>query len=181
MESTISIIRCDGGCMQQVADAIYEEIEKLYGQADMLHGIWMKSVAEREVNRSYTDINNRESTNYELRVEFNGIGFRLRWIEIQFVRRGSKTLRLTKNITCPENGKYKKSQFKKAEEWELLLINKVEESLCQIRYKLKHLMKAHSSIIWASKLNKQPLVTKDMKFRVDRKVRSIKDIKQSLR
>ncbi|NOI32003.1 conjugative transfer protein MobI(A/C) [Vibrio coralliilyticus] len=166
--------------MQSVVEAIYDEIDELYGKADILYSTWMKSVAEREVNRSYTDINNREKTSYELRVEFNGVCFRIRWLEVQFVKRGNKTLRLTKNITCPESGKHKMSQFKKGDEWELRLIEMLEESLSQIRYKLKHLMKAHSSIVWASKPNKQPLVTKEMKDRVERKVRSMKKVKESL-
>lgn len=168
--------------MQKVIDAIYEEVDELYNTADVIQGSWMRSIAERELNRNYTDIANRESTNYELRIEFTGISFRIRWIEYQFVKRGSKTIRVTRNVSMPESGKYKMSQFKKADEWELIIIGHIETAVAPIRYKLKHLGKAHNSIVWASKQDKRnQLQVREIKDRVERKVRSIKSIKESLR
>ncbi len=164
-----------------MADAIYEEIDALYVKTDILLGMWMKSVAEREFNRNYSDYNNRESTHYELQIDFTGISFRIRWIEFQFVKRGSRTLRLTKAINTPENGIHKLSQFKKADEWELRLIEQVESAFGTIRYQLKHLAKAHNSIVWAAKVNKTPLEVKQIKDRVERSNRSIKSIKESMK
>ncbi|MFH4753694.1 conjugative transfer protein MobI(A/C) [Vibrio alginolyticus] len=167
--------------MQKVADAIYDEIDDLYRKTDILLGMWMRSVAEREFNRNYSDDNNRESTHYELQIDFTGISFRIRWIEFQFVKSGSKTLRLTKAINAPENGTHKLSQFKKAEQWELRLIEQLEPAFGTIRHQLKYLAKAHNSIVWAAKVNKTPLEVKQIKDRVERSHRSIKSIKESMK
>ncbi|MBE4035128.1 conjugative transfer protein MobI(A/C) [Vibrio parahaemolyticus] len=167
--------------MQKVADAIYDEIDDLYRKANILLGMWMRSVAEREFNRNYSDYNNRESTHYEVRLEFSGINFKIRWFEFQFVKRGSKTLRISKSVHTPESGKLKMSQFKSADEWELRLIEQLESAFGTIRHQLKYLAKAHNSIVWAAKVNKTPLEVKHIKDRVERSHRSIKSIKESMK
>ncbi|EOX3447525.1 conjugative transfer protein MobI(A/C) [Vibrio cholerae] len=167
--------------MQKIIDAIYDEIDGLYTHAEMLRNSWMHKVAEREMKRTYIAGQATEKTTYEMRVEFSGISFRIRWLEVGFIRTGGRTIRLTKSIACPDSGRYKMSQFKKANEWELLLIDTIEQSMGNVRVKLKHLGKCHNSVVWADKVNKKPTITtKEMKYRVERKDRSIKKIKQSM-
>lgn len=109
--------------MQSAFEAIYKELDGIYNKAETIYSVWASEVARREVNRNYKEIKNRESTNYELRLEFTGPSFRMPWLEVSFVRNGSKVIRLTKAIKATESGKHKLSQFKNADEWELLLIN----------------------------------------------------------
>ncbi|BBM67867.1 hypothetical protein VA249_45130 (plasmid) [Vibrio alfacsensis] len=166
--------------MQKLIDGIYEKIDELYKKSSILQGSWMRQVAEREYNRSYVDKKNLEKTNYQLRIELSGFTFRIRWFEIQFVKNGTKTLRLAKAIAVPELGKYKMSQFPKAQEWELFLIEKFEEEYALVRNQLKHLGKAHQSIVWASKSSNETLETKEIKYRVTKPTKTIKSIKETL-
>lgn len=167
--------------MQKVIDCIYEEIDELFKMAETLHRVWMRNVAKREVERDYSDRNNIERTGYQLRVEPNGISFRIRWYEVRFVKRGEKLIRLTKSMAIPESGKYNRGQFKKASEWELSLITTIEDGMSDIRYKLKHLGKAHSSAVWASKRDEHKVQTKQLIERVERSTETIKSIKDSLK
>ena len=181
MKSTYIIITGIGDYMQAIVDAIYEEIDGLYKKTEAIQGVWRRAIAEREFNRDYSDKRNIESTNYEMRVEFVGFSFRVRWHEVRFVKNGNKTLRLIKSIAVPESGKYKASQFGKAQEWELLLVTRMEDALSEIRYQLKHLGKAHNAVVWASKRSKQKIKTIEIKHRVEKTNRSIKAIKESLK
>ncbi|EKA5636006.1 hypothetical protein OKZ62_001910 [Vibrio navarrensis] len=167
--------------MQSAFEAIYKELDGIYNKAETIYSVWASEVARREVNRNYKEIKNRESTNYELRLEFTGPSFRMRWLEVSFVRNGSKVIRLTKAIKATESGKHKLSQFKNADEWELLLIKRVEDAFGIFRPQVKHLMKAHQSLIMAAKLGNQKIETIEMKDRVESRKRSIKEIKESLR
>lgn len=167
--------------MKQVQTQIYRVIDGLYEEAVRLQMMWMKRVAERECLRSTrTDIND-ETTAYELRVEFNGAAFNVRWLHIQFVRRGTQTVRLSKSIAVPESGRYKITKFKHASEWELDLINSVESSLADIRYQMKHMMKSHQALIWASKIYpSNEIKSVAIKTRVEPSPYSIKKFKAQL-
>lgn len=166
--------------MKRVLDELYKEIDAIYNKAEVVYGVWASEVARREVNRDYSAIKNRETTNYELRLEFDGPCFRMRWIEVSFIRTGSKTIRLTKAIKTTESGKHKLSQFKKAEEWELTLIRRVEDAIGIFRGQLKSLMKAHQAILHSAKLGRVEVHPLEMKNRVTPNKRSIKEIKASL-
>ncbi len=166
--------------MQTLIDGIYEKIDELYKKSSILQTAWMRQVAEREYNRSYADKKNPEKTNYQLRIEFSGFTFRIRWFEIQFVKNGAKTIRLSKAIAAPVSGKCKMSQFSKAQGWELFLIEKFEEEYALVRNQLKHLGKAHQSIVWASKSSSETLETKEIKYRVTKPTKTIKSIKEAL-
>lgn len=166
--------------MQTIINAIYQEIDDLYSLSEALHGVWASSIAEREFNRNYSDSKNVERTNYQLRIEFNGITFRIRWFEVKFVRNGSRTIRISNAISIPESGRCKKNQFSKAQDWELLIIERMEDSFVRIRNQLKHLGKAHNSIIWASKSSNETLEVKEIKYRVSKNTRSIKAAKEKL-
>lgn len=166
--------------MEKIRDAIYEEIDSLYNVAVGVQTTWMKKVAEREVNRDYSDKNNMERTSYELRVEFKGCSFTLRWLHIQFVKRSGKTIRVVKSIAIPENGKYKLSSFKYANEWEQEYISQIEDVLAPIRVQLKHLMKAHQSILYADKAGRKELTSIEIKDRVEVNSNSIQQFKKNI-
>lgn len=167
--------------MQDITDAIYTEIDSLFKVAESIRNVWMRAVAQRELNRNYSDWKNVENTNYELRIEQYGYTFRVRWHEIRFVRNGSKTIRLVKSLPIPVCGKYSASQFKKADEWEATLIRRMEDNYADIRYQLKHLSKAHCAIVWAAKKSQSELVVSDIASRVTRTTKTIQSIKESMK
>lgn len=167
--------------MQDIADAIYAEIDRLHKLAETMQGIWMRNVAERELNRDYSDKKNIERTNYQLSVELNGLTFRVRWHEVRFIKCGNKTIRLSKSLAVPESGKHTPAQFKKASAWEAQLIERIEDGLSEIRNQVKHLAKAHNSVVWASKKGRSPIKTTNIIDRVERSPQTIKAIKDSMK
>lgn len=139
--------------MQNTRDEIYRCIDENYMAAVSVQRAWANAIAKREVGRKYTSRRNTESTNYHFKIEFNGSSFKLRWFNVKFVWRNGKKIRISKHIVLPKSGRYSISQFKYADDWELEIIEKVEENLCGVRNQVKHLMKAHQSLVWAAKCN----------------------------
>lgn len=166
--------------MKDIQASIYQNLDELYEEAKVYIEIWMRKVAERELSRKQHTIN-KESTNYNLALEFNDVSFRLRWFHYQFVKTGSKTIRVTKSVAIPESLKYSASQFKYAEPWELELINQVEDAAYIIRHKVQNLMKMHRLLITGSKFVKEPLTITPSKDRVTKSTQSIKKYKEQLR
>jgi hypothetical protein len=156
---------------------LYKRIDLIYEAVCDAQAGWMKRVALSEVNRT----SNEERTHYELRVEYSGPSFVIRWCHFQFVRHGNKKTRVVKSLAIPENGKYKKSQFKKAQPWELDLIMAIEESISPYRVQLKHLMKAHQSIMYLSKSSGRTIKAVPIKERVTKPNYSIANFKDRYR
>lgn len=173
----MSEIRTVGIDCEGMRDEVYKRIDLIYDAICDAQSIWMKRIAIQEVNRTSHD----ERTSYEMRVEFTGPSFVVRWLHFQFVRHGNKKTRIAKAISIPDNGKYKKSQFKKAQEWELDLITGIEETISSYRVQLKHLMKAHQSIIYAAKASDRPIKTIPIKNRVEKQNHTIAEYKQQYR
>ncbi|PMP14078.1 hypothetical protein BCS93_04625 [Vibrio breoganii] len=165
--------------MKGVQQAIYVELDKIYDEAKMYLEFWMGRVARREVSRS-NNKQNQEFTNYALLLEFNGNAFRIRWQRIQFVKHGTKVIRLTKSISVPKTLRYPKSSFRYADDWELDLILEVEEGVHILRKKVSALMKAHQTMLNASKLDGDELVVSSCRERVQPTTKSIAEIKKSL-
>lgn len=167
--------------MEKIRDEIYAEIDRMYETAMTIHRGWMKKVARRELDRVGDVKLNTEKTNYELRLEFSGSSFVIRWNKISFVRNNDKPIRLVKSIAVPNNGIYKEINFKEAESWDLALIMQAESALGPIRQQLKHLMKAHRSIVWASKvIGSDEIEVKLMNSRVTVPDYSIKKFKNQM-
>lgn len=168
-----------GRTMREIQNAIYTELDMLYDEAKLYLEIWMTRVAKRELQRKNNPAN-KERTNYYLALEFNGLAFRPRWFRVQFVKNGQRTLRLSKSLSVPKNNQYSIAQFKYAEDWELDLIEEVEEGLSIVRKKVALLMKAHQSIIGAAKIDNEPLIVSSCKERVEVTTQSIAKIKESI-
>ena len=164
--------------MEKIQQSIYEIIDLHYRDAVDVLTLWMRVISKRELNYERT----KEKVNYELRVEPHGVGFRIRWFHIKFTKNNHKLIRIPKSIPVPENGRYGKEKFKYAEPWELKVIQQVEDELCGIRYELKHLLKAHQSILYASKSNlgNEPLTGILLKDRTEITKPTFTEIKQSL-
>lgn len=167
--------------MEKIRDEIYAEIGRLYETATTIHRGWMKKVARRELDRLEDVKLKTEKTIYELRLEFSGPSFVIKWNKVSFVRNNNKPIRLVRSLAVPNNGIYKEVSFKEAEGWELALIMQAESALAPIRQKLKHLMKAHRSIIWASKvIDSDEIEVKLMNSRVTVPDYSIKKFKNQM-
>lgn len=166
--------------MQHILDAIYEEIDREYHRANEVYQNWMTVIAKREVERSQRKLDKSEKTNYELRLEFNGNAFTIRWLKVTFTRHhtSKRLTKLYENISIPEDGKYKKGKFPKADEWELKMVMYAEDALAPIRAKVKHLMKAHQNVIYAAKVMKSDVQVKPQVSRVDKTDLTIAKIKQ---
>lgn len=158
--------------------AIYAQIDREYEGAKFVHSVWMRKVAERELSRRGDASRRTESTNYEFRLEYKGVSFICRWFRVQFVKRGSKTIRVVKAIAIPREGKYKRAQFKHAREWELEMIEEMEEVLYSHRSVVKNLMKSHFHLLAASKYSHEPLKSIPIKERVIPITASIKGYKE---
>ncbi|CAH0543272.1 conjugative transfer protein MobI(A/C) [Vibrio marisflavi] len=166
--------------MDEIRDEIYQKIDQLYGEAVHIQRVWMKQVAEREINRTYRENKKSESTNYEFRIELSECSFSLRWFRVQFFKSGNKTNRIRKAIAIPASGKYKATQFRYAEDWELQSILQMEDVLSNIRVKVKHLMKMHHLAIAVSNVDNNKLITIPIKERVELPPYSIKKFKEQL-
>lgn len=162
---------------ESLRDEIYKRIDLIYDAVCDAQSVWMKQVALTEVNRTSME----EKTNYELRIEFSGPSFTIRWVSFQFVLHGNKKTRVVKGISIPESGKYTQSQFKRAQAWELDLINGVEESISPYRVQLKHLMKMHQTMLHLGKVSNRPVTAIPMKERVTKPSYSISDYKNRYR
>jgi len=169
--------------MEDARDCLYSLIDQNYERAVQIQRVWMKKIAEREVRRTYSTERNKEKTNYEFRIELSTIGFACRWVRIQFVKHGLKITRVVHTVAMPESGKYRASQFKHAEPWELELITQMEESLGKIRSQVKLLTKAHQSLIASSKHSEfaKPIQSVAIKHRVEPSPYSIKQFKSEYR
>lgn len=165
---------------EEVRASIYKKIDELYDSAKIIQELWMRKIAQRELSRKDDASRREESTSYEFRLEFNGPTFVCRWIEVRFVRNGNRTTRLTKSIAVPRDGKYKSSQFKRAEDWELTIIEQMEEALSKIRNTNKNLMKAVIYVQYAAKANGEKLKPVPIKERVTPTSHSIKKFKSQL-
>ncbi|NGZ66580.1 hypothetical protein G6Z92_06220 [Vibrio aestuarianus subsp. cardii] len=163
-----------------IRDAIYAQIDAEYELARAVQELWMRKVAERELSRKKDASRRDESTNYEFRLEFNGASFNCRWIRVQFVKRGTKTIRVTKSIAIPKDGKYKISQFKYANEWESNIISQMEEALWPIRNSTKHLMKAMINVRYGAKSSGITLDSIAISDRVSPTTQSIQAYKRRL-
>ncbi|MDE1237842.1 conjugative transfer protein MobI(A/C) [Vibrio aestuarianus] len=130
--------------------AIQEDLDELYEESKYVFELWMRRVAEREVER-YRRKDRKEKTNYQLSLEFHGSSFRVRWIYVRFVKNNERIVRVAKPIAMPRNYKYGRSKFKYADPWEIELIEQIEEVLHLIRLKSSALMKAHQTLL---KMNK---------------------------
>ncbi|GMQ49709.1 conjugative transfer protein MobI(A/C) [Vibrio sp. 10N] len=166
--------------MQNILDAIYDEIDREYYRANEVYQNWMTVIAKREVERSQRKLDKSEKTNYELRLEFAGNSFALRWLKVTFTRHhtSKKLTKLYENISVPEDGRYKKGKFQKADEWELKMVMYAEEALSPIRVKVKHLMKAHQNVIYAAKSMNTDVQIKPQASRVEKTDLTIAKIKQ---
>ncbi|WP_305372796.1 conjugative transfer protein MobI(A/C) [Photobacterium leiognathi] len=164
--------------MEEIQQSIYKIIDLHYRDAVDVLTLWMRVISKRELNYERT----KEKANYELRVEPHGVGFRIRWFHIKFTKNNHKLIRIAKSIPVPENGRYGKEKFKYAEPWELELIQQAEDEFSGIRYELKHLLKAHQSILYASKSNlgNEPLSGILLKDRTEITKPTFSEIKQSL-
>ena len=166
--------------MNEIRDSIYRVIDELYRDSQMYQEIWMRKIAEREVNRSRQKGKSTEATNYELRLEMSGPSFRIRWMKVLFVRHGEKYTRVVKSIPVPESCQYKKKNFPKAEDWELEIILMIEEGMASVRKQLKHLMKSHQSLTYAAKEKGQSLEVLPLRSRIEPRNISIKMFKNNL-
>lgn len=166
--------------MNEIRDEIYTKIDALYSEAVFVQRAWMKEIAERESQRTFSSHKKNESTNYEFRIELSDCSFSLRWFRVQFVKRGEKTLRIRKAISIPASGKYKNTQFRYADDWELKSIMEMEDVLSNIRVKVKHLMKMHHLAIAISVIDKDKLIKIPIKERVEPSPFSIKQFKKQL-
>lgn len=168
--------------MQQILDGIYEELDSLYSKAMSLQEIWMRKIAEKEVSRRQRGMLGKEFTKFELRVEPNGQSFTVRWLSIRFVKHASRTkaTRIAKSISIPANGHYKKTQFKSADDWEIELCTNADAVLAQIRVQVKHLMRAHQSILLASKSAGINVQVKPQKERLSRTSVTIQKLKEKM-
>ncbi|BEI26550.1 conjugative transfer protein MobI(A/C) [Vibrio fluvialis] len=165
---------------EAIQAAIYAQINEEYEMVRFTQMAWMRKVAERELSRRGDASRRTESTNYEFRLEYSGAAFLCRWFRIQFVKRGSKTIRVIKSIAIPKDGQYKRAQFKHAEEWELSMIEQIEEVVSKHRVSVKLLMKAHQSLLSAAKSCGEKLDTIQIKDRVEPLTTSIKGYKEKL-
>lgn len=163
---------------EAIQAAIYAQINEEYEMVRFTQMAWMRKVAERELSRRGDASRRTESTNYEFRLEYSGAAFLCRWFRIQFVKRGSKTIRVIKSIAIPKDGKYKRAQFKHAREWELEMIEEMEEVLYSHRSVVKNLMKSHFHLLAASKYSHEPLKSIPIKERVIPITASIKGYKE---
>ncbi len=136
-------------------------------------------IAERESNRQYGVNIQKESTNYELNLDFSGASFSVRWFNVGFVRNGTRVVRLRKSIAVPKNRRYTEANFKKAEPWELEIILQIESVMFPIRNQLISLMKAHYNILMAAKSGGIKINTMDLRERVTPKEISIKMFKEN--
>lgn len=85
-----------------------------------------------------------------------------------------------KAIKEPESGRYDKYSFKKANDWELELIMYAEVEFAPIRNKVKHLMKAHRSILHAAKAGNIKVEVKPQVTRVEKTELTISSIKKRM-
>lgn len=161
-------------------EELYKAIDGLYVLSSDYYRSWARQVAQRELARMTKGVSHRESTRYELRVEFNGSGFAIYWYEITFVKTSSRVIRLAKMISAPESGAYKKESFKHASEWELQLILNAEEYLAPVRNQLKNLLKAHRSILFAARAGGNKLTAVPIKNRVEKIQVSVQKLKKQL-
>ncbi|NAZ94262.1 conjugative transfer protein MobI(A/C) [Vibrio toranzoniae] len=162
---------------ESLRDEIYKRIDLIYEAVCDAQSVWMKRVALAEVNRTTVE----EKTNYELRVEFSGPSFTIRWICFQFVLHGNKKTRVVKGLSIPESGRYRESQFNRAQDWELDLIKGVEESISPYRVQLKHLMKMHQTMLHLGKVSNRPVTAIPISERVTKPSHSISDYKNKYR
>jgi hypothetical protein len=163
--------------VESLRDEIYNRIDLIHDAVCDAQSGWMKRVALAEVNRTSIE----ERTNYELRIEFTGPSFIIRWHHFQFVRHGNKKTRVVKGLAIPDNGKYKQSQFRKAQDWELELINGIEESISSYRVQLKHLMKMHQTMLHLGKTSGRVVKVIPIKERVTKSTHSIAEYKNRYR
>ena len=169
--------------MQKLLDDIYKEIDNLYYESRTVYEKWMTIIAERELARTNNSLDGKESTNYELRLEFTESSFRCRWFKVEFFRHHT-TKKLTKNyvaLEVPEDGIYKKGKFRKASDWEIELIMYAEAEFGPIRKTIKHLMKAHQSILYAAKAGNKKVTAKPQVTRVEKTPLTIGLIKHQLK
>lgn len=163
--------------VESLRDEIYKRIDLIYDAICDAQSVWMRMVAKAEVNRTSMD----ERTNYELRIGFSGPSFVVKWYSFQFVRHGNKQTRVMKALAVPESGKYTQSQFKRAQAWELDLINSIEESISPYRVQLKHLMKMHQTMLHLGKTSNRPVTAIPINERVTKPSYSISDYKNRYR
>ncbi|ELA9367431.1 hypothetical protein QUN99_003321 [Vibrio parahaemolyticus] len=166
---------------KSIQEAIYKQIDDEHESVRFVQMTWMRKIAQRELSRQNDTSRRTESTNYEFRVEYKGASFSCRWLRIKFVKRGQKVLRLVDSITIPKDDRYKREQFKYAEEWELEIIEQMEEALWQHRRVVKNLMKSHRHLLEASKYGNEKLTTIPLKSRVGEYTESIKKFKEKLK
>jgi hypothetical protein len=147
--------------------SIYVAIDTLYDEALLYQKIWMRQVAKKELElASKTNSNLDDRTSYQLRIELSGASFVIRWMHIRFIKNNGKFIRLQKAVSIPRSGKYTKANFGYAAEWEIRMILELEDQLAPIRVQLKHLMKSHQSIGYASKAIGKELKATHIKERV---------------
>ena len=168
--------------MQLILDSIYKETDKLYYEAQSVYNKWLAYVAEREIQRTNHQLDKKEYTNYEMRLEFSKNSFRCRWFRVDFFKHYS-TGKIRKNYKAlkePESGQYDKSTFKNSSDWELELIMYAEIEFAPIRNKVKHLMKAHRNILFAAKAGNIKVEVKPQVTRVEKTELTISSIKKRM-
>ncbi|MDG3087810.1 conjugative transfer protein MobI(A/C) [Vibrio hannami] len=166
--------------MKEIQKLIYEKIDELFEEAQMFQEGWMNSIARREINRKYGHNVKKEHTRYQLRLEFSGSSFKIRWYLVTFVKYRDKVHRTVKSVSIRPNGKPYDTSFHHADPWEHELIFQVEKYLSIIRHKLKHLMKAHYNLLNAAKGTDEEIKAIAIKDRVTPRDISIKRIKRKL-
>jgi hypothetical protein len=135
-----------------IRSEIYKVIDELYGDASLYLAAWGRKVVKKELvlaNKTTKDFS--QNTAYQLKIEVSGSSFIIRWLRIRFIRNNGKVVRLRHAVAIPRSGKYTRANFPHAPNWELDMIEELEELLAPIRNQLKNLMKAHYSIIYASR------------------------------
>jgi hypothetical protein len=165
---------------EELIKNIYAAIDELYVQTSDQYMMWARMIAQRELSRKNNGLPQREKTGYDLRIELNGASFFIYWREVRFVKNGTKLIRLTKNLAVPRNYIYDKSKFKNASDWELDLIMLAEEYFSVTRKQLNHLMKAHTSILFAAKSSGTKITSTPIKNRVRQINVSVQSMKQKL-
>lgn len=168
--------------VQAIIDEIYNEIDRLYYESRSVYERWMTLMARREVDRKNRRLEHDERTNYELKLEFKENSFSVRWLSVMFIRnqKTGRSQKIYKSVAVPVNGSYGRTKFPKASEWELEVILHAEEVLGPIRNQIKHLMKAHQSIIYACKSGHVNIEIKPLVTRVEKTELTIASIKERL-
>lgn len=160
---------------------LYTAMNELYRKAKIRQQLWMRKIAKRELSFSADDYKNDLRIKYQLRIEFSGPSFIIRWFRYDFYRNGGKLVRVVKSVPSPKNGKYTKGHFKDASEWELDVILRLEFALSKIRAQTKILMDCHRAFLCAIKIENVDIPVKNLCFRVSPNPASIKTYKEKYR